>query len=299
MITKGGVGKSTLIMALADTLSVYHGKRVLIIDSDTQASVSSMLMSNDNLVATQNQGKTIAEYLKETTVNGKQLNWRDYVVEHVSDVDDANSISLIPCKAQLLLFEREIITGLYYSRLEPVIKTLLKSVQQEYDIVFVDCPPTFSLLTEAWMRQCEFYLSPAKPDYLSLRGLEVLQQFKSMDSTKPFARNLGVLINMIDPISQIDMHFHDALKKNTIYRCFSNAVPSHPYLRHAAIFDPGERSFMAKYPGGVATALRDVAQEILDRTQGRKQHVEPRPQQAQQAPSTVPAPAQLPRDYPT
>ncbi|RMF09507.1 MAG: ParA family protein, partial [Alphaproteobacteria bacterium] len=265
MITKGGVGKSTLIMALADTLSVYHGKRVLIIDSDTQASISSMLMDNDQLVAVQKSGRTIAEFLKETTVNGKQLDWHDFVVEGVSDVDDARTVSLIPCTSRLLLFEREIITGLYYSRLEPVINGLLRSAEQEYDFVFVDCPPTFSLLTEAWMRRCEFYLSPAKPDYLSLRGLEVLQQFKSMDSSKPFARNLGVLVNMKDPGSQIDIRLHNALRENSIYRCFAHAVPSHPYLRHAAIFDPGQRSYMAKYPGAVATALKEVAQELLGR----------------------------------
>ena len=44
MNTKGGVGKSTLVMALAETLSAYHGKNVLVIDSDSQASVSTMLM---------------------------------------------------------------------------------------------------------------------------------------------------------------------------------------------------------------------------------------------------------------
>jgi len=49
MNTKGGVGKSTLVLALAETISAYHGKNVLVIDSDAQASVSSMLMSVSSL----------------------------------------------------------------------------------------------------------------------------------------------------------------------------------------------------------------------------------------------------------
>ena len=49
MNTKGGVGKSTLVLALAEALSTHHGKNVLVIDSDAQASVSSMLMTVSNL----------------------------------------------------------------------------------------------------------------------------------------------------------------------------------------------------------------------------------------------------------
>ncbi|NIO38876.1 MAG: AAA family ATPase, partial [Burkholderiales bacterium] len=45
MNTKGGVGKSTLVMAVAETLSAHHRKNVLVVDSDAQSSVSSMLMT--------------------------------------------------------------------------------------------------------------------------------------------------------------------------------------------------------------------------------------------------------------
>ena len=49
MNTKGGVGKSTVAIALAETLAAMHGKTGLIIDADAQASVSAMLMSAPNL----------------------------------------------------------------------------------------------------------------------------------------------------------------------------------------------------------------------------------------------------------
>ena len=62
MNAKGGVGKSTLVLTLAETLSACHGKRVLVIDSDAHASISNMLMRPDWVQAFQAQGRSIVDY---------------------------------------------------------------------------------------------------------------------------------------------------------------------------------------------------------------------------------------------
>ena len=63
MNTKGGVGKSTVVMALAETLSAFHRKNVLVIDSDSQTSISTMLMATDRWEETERQGRTLVDYL--------------------------------------------------------------------------------------------------------------------------------------------------------------------------------------------------------------------------------------------
>jgi hypothetical protein len=63
MNAKGGVGRSTLVLALAETLSAYHDKDVLIIDADAQASISHLLMPQAELEAVQSGGRTIVDYL--------------------------------------------------------------------------------------------------------------------------------------------------------------------------------------------------------------------------------------------
>ena len=63
MNTKGGVGKSTLVLAMAETLSARFGKNVLVIDTDAQASVSLMLLSAGNLNQLQLEGLTIVDLL--------------------------------------------------------------------------------------------------------------------------------------------------------------------------------------------------------------------------------------------
>ena len=72
MNTKGGVGKSTLVLAVAETLSVVFGKTVLVIDSDSQASVSAMLMTSAKLHKLQSEANTIVDLLAGTIVCHQQ-----------------------------------------------------------------------------------------------------------------------------------------------------------------------------------------------------------------------------------
>ena len=108
MNTKGGVGKSTIVLGLAETLAAYEGKSVLVIDSDAQASISSMLMSTTQLYDLQSAGLTLVEYLITTVLHNQHEDVRRYLVANVSDVDDARTIALLPSDVQLTLFEREV-----------------------------------------------------------------------------------------------------------------------------------------------------------------------------------------------
>ena len=111
MNAKGGVGKSTLVLALAETLSAFHNKKVLVIDSDAQASISHMLMPQQQLTALQDEGQTIVDYMIGAVLKQSDQNWRHYVISGVSDVDDARSVDLLPSDTNLTLFEREVSKG--------------------------------------------------------------------------------------------------------------------------------------------------------------------------------------------
>src|SRR5262245_48723558 len=108
MNTKGGVGKSTLVLAMAETLSAMFRKNVLIIDSDAQASVSGMLLSATNLHRLQSDGLTIVDLLVASVLNNVAVDWPRFVVGGVSDVDEARTVYLIPSDMQLSLFAREV-----------------------------------------------------------------------------------------------------------------------------------------------------------------------------------------------
>jgi chromosome partitioning protein len=265
MNTKGGVGKSTLVLALAETLSVHHGKNVLVIDSDAQSSVSSMLMTVSNLYQLQNDGLTLVDYLVAKVLQNNTSDLRRFVVRDVSDVDDVNSIFLIPSDMQLTLFEREVSRESRHGRLRVVIRELLDEVREVFDIILIDCPPGLSVLTESWLREADFHVAPTKADYVSVCGLEVFRRFKQLNPEMGFATNLGVIVNMKDMASPTEDEYHTWLRDNAENRCFKQAIPRIHALQDAARFQPERRSYLAKYPGRIGEAMRALVVEFLER----------------------------------
>jgi chromosome partitioning protein len=277
MNTKGGVGKSTVVLALAETLSAFHGKNVLVIDSDSQASVSSMLMGVGDLHKLQSGGLTIVELLIAAVLNDTPVDWSRFVVRNISDVDDARSVFIIPSDMQLTLFEREVSKESLHGRLRSSIATLLTQTRPVFDIILIDCPPGLSVLTESWLREADFHISPTKPDYVSVCGLEVFRRFKALNPEMGFAENLGVLVNMFDPSSSNDQQYLSWLRGNPENRCFETAILRTNSLQDAARFHVPERSYPAKYPGVSQRALRALAEEVVARLAAAKPITRPPP----------------------
>ncbi|MGE0767871.1 MAG: ParA family protein [Hyphomicrobiaceae bacterium] len=265
MNTKGGVGKSTIVLALAETLSAIHSKNVLVIDSDAQASVSAMLMATTSLRKLQADGRTVVDYLVSTVLRETQAEWTDFVVGGVSDIDDARTVYAMPSDMQLTLLEREVSKEALHARLRATIGGLMSRARIVFDVVLIDCPPGLSVLTECWLREADFHLSPTKPDYISICGLDVFARFKQLNPEMGFAENLGVLINMKDRQSAEDEEYHRWLAGNTANRCFTQVIPRLNSLQQAARFQSDERSFAAKYPGEIGIAVRGLAAEVLAR----------------------------------
>ena len=277
MNTKGGVGKSTIVSALSETLAADHGMNVLVIDSDSQATVSSMLMTVGDLFRLQQDGRTIVDFLVTNVLHEKQVNWSDFVVSEVSDIDDARSVFLIPSDMQLTLFEREVSRESLHSQLRNIIAKTLEEVRQVFDVVLIDCPPGLSVLTESWLREADFHISPTKADYVSICGLEVFRRFKSLNPELGFAQNLGVVINMKDPESHADEEYIKWLRDDPQNRCFSAAVPRVNAIQDAARFQSQQRSYGAKFPGIVGEAIRSLTAEVVDRMNNASVAVSPPP----------------------
>lgn len=265
MNAKGGVGKSTIAVALPEVLSTFYQQNVLIIDSDSQMSSSFMTQSPQSLVQRQVDELTLLNYLEKSMLNKRALPWEPYIIEDVSDIDDAHSVSLFQGHLELMLFERALSEKQLYKDIREVIRSLLDSLKRQYDCIIIDCPPGISVLTEAWLREADYYISPVKPDFLSLSGLQMLRSFQNRDPNMGFAKNLGALVNMKDPRSQNDDFFHEHLLEDSSNYCFQTVIPVSVPLKNSSQYFPDQRSWPAKYPGEVGRAIRALAAEVIER----------------------------------
>ena len=265
MNTKGGVGKSTIAMAIAETASVYKHKNILIIDSDPQTSMSIMMMPMTRWEQLERDKKTLVHYLAQSVLGDQTPDWKQFVATKVSDVEEAASLYLMPSHMELSLFERAVSEAGRARKLRDVVRKLLDAAMETFDLVIIDCPPGISILTEIWLREVDYYLPPTKPDYLSARGLSILGRFRELYPKMRFASNLGVVINMKDVRSPIDEEWHRRIASIPENKCFNTAIPRRVYLQRASDYDEGLRSYLAKYPGDAGEALRGLLDEILHR----------------------------------
>lgn len=270
MNAKGGVGKSTLTMALAETLAYYKKKSVLLIDSDGQMSLSVMMAPGDQLSERRNAELTLVGYLAKSVLDNEHVEWPQFVMSNVSDVEDTDGLYLLPGELDLPLLEREIAAQGRIPQTRAAARAILEEAKQYVDYVLVDCAPGISVTTETWLRECDFHLVPVKPDFLAVSGLEYLRRFRSRNPEMGLAEHLGVLVNMFDKFSRDDHIIEGHLRDDAELNCFAQTIPLAPHLQRAALFSREERMFITKYAGDIGGALRAFADEFQAKLLGDK-----------------------------
>ncbi|MFM2063263.1 MAG: hypothetical protein RLZZ507_2933 [Cyanobacteriota bacterium] len=212
---KGGVGKTTLTVNLATCLAKNHGKKVLVLDLDSQISATLSLMSPFEFAKRRKQRKTF-RYLIDEVINpdpNAQYKIHDIIQSELcklpgldllpGDIDlyDEFVVSEMLHNQALALGEQDFET--IWNRFERVlIRDILKPVREEYDFILLDCAPGYNLMTRSALATSDFYLLPAKPEPLSVVGIQLLERriAKLKDSHEHEAKinikMLGIVFSM-------------------------------------------------------------------------------------------------------
>ncbi|KZL49393.1 ParA family protein [Nodularia spumigena] len=212
---KGGVGKTTLTVNIATCLAQNHGKRVLVLDLDSQISATLSLMSPLDFAKRRKQRKTF-RYLIDQIINPEpeaKLTIHDIIQ---SPVCNLTGLDLLPGDIDLydefvvseMLHQQATALGepdfeTVWNRFERVlINNIIKPVREEYDFIILDCAPGYNLLTRSALAASDFYILPAKPEPLSVVGIQLLERriAKLKDSHEHEAKinikMLGIVFSM-------------------------------------------------------------------------------------------------------
>lgn len=230
---KGGVGKTTVTANLAGELA-HRGKKVLLIDTDAQASLTFSFVTPDKWDKDYKKSLTIKSWFDAISQGVETPRLTDFIIKpsSVNDLlesrNNGGRIDLICSHLGLINVDLELSTLLggvnlqqtkrNYIKVHGKLRQAIASLANiaDYDIVLIDCPPNFNIVTKNAIVASEKILIPAKPDYLSTLGIDYLHRSVNQlvkefneyaeldDETKTISPGiLGVIFTMIQITSGI------------------------------------------------------------------------------------------------
>ena len=182
---KGGVGKTTLVSNLA-AYAASQGKRVLMIDLDTQMSLTLSFMNMDTWEKfyANTPNKTLKDFFS-AVLEGETPPDLSELVENIGQFGEDGRFDLLISYRDLNDIDVALIESIASSKPEVFARKFLKCYNQlrialakiadNYDLVLIDCPPNFYALVKNAVTASDYCIIPSKMDYLSTLGVEHLQ----------------------------------------------------------------------------------------------------------------------------
>lgn len=241
---KGGVGKTTTCVNLAAFIALT-GRKVLIVDMDPQGNASSAVgkevKDSDNTIYEVLLGECSAkEAIYPTAMKG---------------------LDILPSTVDLSGAEVELV---HLTNREHILKDAMSIIKSDYDYIFIDCPPSLSLLTVNALTATNSIIIPIQCEYFALVGLGQL-----MNTVKLIKKHLnptieieGVLLTMKDSRSNLVNQVAEEIQKYFKEKVYKTFIPRN--VRLAESPSHGQPITMYDIKSKGATAYQNLANEFLN-----------------------------------
>lgn len=199
---KGGVGKTTLTVALGEFMAVEHGLKVLIIDLDPQTNSTVSLINEHEWKKKNIKGQTVLQIFRDRLENMNIFSADEAIATNVSNVGGGISgLDLLSSSLDLIDIQDSLINissgGILSERPLTILGEAVAEKLNDYDVVLVDCPPNLGLITQNGLILSQYYIIPVIPDVLSTYGIpQIVNRIERLKrETGISIEPLGVVIN--------------------------------------------------------------------------------------------------------
>lgn len=249
---KGGVGKSTTAVNLGACLA-EQGKKVILIDVDPQGNATSGLG-----IEKSNLQYSIYDILIDFDDDAEE----NIPVNEVILATDIENFFLLPANIDLAGAEIELVSMI--SR-ESRLKKIVDHIDQDYEFILFDCPPSLGLLTLNALTAADGILVPIQCEYYALEGLGQLMKTINLvqRNLNPELEITGVLLTMYDARTNLSQQVIEEVKRYFEKKVFETIIPRNVRLSEAPSFGKPITTYDSSSKG--AEAYRALSQEVLSK----------------------------------
>lgn len=215
---KGGVGKTTTAVAIAEFLTYEFNQRVLVVDLDPQTNATILLIDQDTWKKANENNKTIHQMFFDELNGTKAFDIEEAIIKRTSNIKGGNNnLHLLPSSINLIdlsdrLSELDKNHEINNNSIPILSKYLTQKLINRYDYVLIDCPPNLGLITLNGIYVSDHYVIPVIPDILSTYGIP--QMLNKIESSKRKLKRLNPSYNL----SELGLIINKMIKRSTMHK---------------------------------------------------------------------------------